>query len=289
MEHLEGEFTVSERRACQVLNQPRSTQRYSARNAEDLNRLVSRMHELVRSHPRYGYRRIAVLLQREGFQAGFDRMYRIWRRAGLKVPRKQRKKRRLGSSKNGCIRHPVERANQVWAWDFIFDRTSSGSSLKWLTVVDEFTRECLCLKVGRRMTSHDIQQVLAGLFVVHGVPSHLRSDNGSEFIARGLRTWLNQSKVGPLYIEPGSPWENGYAESFHSKLRDEFLNREVFDSTRDATALGAAWRREYNEVRPHSSLGYRTPAEFARTCGPSAPASAAPQPALQAHTFPLQP
>lgn len=272
-----------------MLDQPRSTQRYSAGIADDVTRLVSRMHELVRSYPRFGYRRIAVLLQREGFRAGFDRVYRIWRREGFKVPKKQRKKRRLGTSANGCVRHRVERANQVWAWDFIFDRTSNGTSLKWLTVVDEYTRECLCLKVGRRMTSHDVQGVLEGLFVAHGVPTHIRSDNGSEFIAQGLRTWLEQSHVGPLYIEPGSPWENGYAESFHSKLRDEFLNREVFDSIRDAMSLGAAWRRNYNEVRPHSSLGYRTPAEFARTCGPSAPASATPQPALQAHTFPLQP
>ena len=247
------------------------------------------MRELVRRHPRFGYRRIARLLQREGYQAGFDRVYRLWRREGLKVPRKQRKRRRLGKSANGCVRHQVERANHVWAWDFIFDRTANGTSLKWLSVVDEYTRECLCLKVARRMTSHEIKQVLQGLFVAHGVPAHIRSDNGPEFIAQGLRAWLDESQVGPLYIEPGSPWENGYAESFHSKLRDEFLNIEVFESVRDATALGTAWRQQYNEVRPHSSLGYRTPAEFARTCGPSAPASAAPQPALQAHTFPLQP
>ncbi len=281
---------MSERRACQVLEQPRSTQRYAARVSDDAAQLVHRLHELVRVHPRFGYRRIAVLLQREGFQAGFDRVYRIWRREGLKVPQKQRKRRRLGKSENGCIRHRVERANHVWAWDFIFDRTASGTSLKWLTVVDEYTRECLCLKVGRRMTSRDVQYALEGLFMVHGIPAHIRSDNGSEFIAQGLRSWLKQSNVGPLYIEPGSPWENGYAESFHSKLRDEFLNREVFDSIRDAAAMGAAWRRDYNEVRPHSSLGYLTPVEFARTCGHSAPASAAPQPALQAHTFtPLQP
>lgn len=289
VEHLEASFTVSERRACQVLDQPRGTQRYVADPARDVDQIVQRMRELVRRHPRYGYRRIAVLLQREGYSAGFDRVYRLWRREGLKVPRKQRKKRRLGVSANGCVRHRAEQANQVWAWDFIFDRTANGTSLKWLSVVDEYTRECLCLKVARRMTSGDIRQVLEGLIVAHGVPAFLRSDNGPEFIAEGLRSWLAQSQVGSLYIEPGSPWENGYAESFHSKLRDEFLNQEVFESIRDASALGKAWRQEYNEVRPHSSLGYRTPGEFARTCGPSAPASAAPQPALQAHTFPLQP
>lgn len=290
VDHLEGTFEVSERRACTVLDQPRSTQRYERKPASDEAALVTRALELVGQHPRYGYRRIAVLLKREGFQAGFDRVYRLWRREGLKVPKTPRKKRHLGSSANGCVRHRVERQNQVWAWDFIFDRTASGTSLKWLSVVDEFTRECLCLKVARRMTSQDIIEVLRGLFVAHGVPQHLRSDNGPEFIATALREWLEKSAVGPLYIEPGSPWENGYAESFHSKLRDEFLGCEVFESVRDAAALGTAWRRQYNEVRPHSSLGYVTPAEFARACVPSAAAPAStPAPPLQEHTLPLQP
>lgn len=288
MDHLEGTFEVSERRACGVLEQPRSTQRYHRKPASDEAVLVARMHELVRQHPRFGYRRIAVLLKREGFQAGFDRVYRLWRREGLKVPKTPRKKRRLGSSAHGCVRHSVERQNQVWAWDFIFDRTASGTSLKWLSVVDEFTRECLCLKVARRMTSQDIIEVLRGLFVAHGVPQHLRSDNGPEFIAKALREWLERSSVGSLYIAPGSPWENGYTESFHSKLRDEFLGCEVFESVRDAMSLGTAWRRQYNEVRPHSSLGYVTPAEFARACVPSATAPAStPAPALQEHTLPL--
>lgn len=290
VDHLEGAFEVSERRACTVLDQPRSTQRYERKPASDEAVLVTRMHELVRQHPRFGYRRIAALLKREGFPAGFDRVYRLWRREGLKVPKTRRKKRRLGSSANGCVRHRVERQNQVWAWDFIFDRTASGTSLKWLSVVDEFTRECLCLKVARRMTSQDIIEVLRGLFLAHGIPQHLRSDNGPEFIAATLREWLGKSAVGPLYIEPGSPWENGYAESFHSKLRDEFLGCEEFESVRDAMALGTAWRRQYNEVRPHSSLGYVTPAEFARACVPSATAPAStPAPPLQEHTLPLQP
>ena len=288
MDHLEGTFEVSERRACGVLEQPRSTQRYHRKPASDEAAVVTRIHELVRVHPRFGYRRIAVLLKREGFQAGFDRVYRLWRREGLKVPKTPRKKRRLGSSAHGCVRHRVECPNQVWAWDFIFDRTASGTSLKWLSVVDEFTRECLCLKVARRMTSQNIIEVLRGLFVAHGVPQHLRSDNGPEFIAKALREWLERSSVGPLYIAPGSPWENGYAESFHSKLRDEFLGCEVFESLSDAAALGATWRRQYNEVRPHSSLGYVTPAEFARACVPSAAAPAStPAPPLQEHTLPL--
>jgi len=231
------------------------------------------MLELVKRHPRFGYRRIAVLLSREGFQAGFDRVYRLWRREGLKVPRKTKKKRRLGATKNACVRRSAVHRNHVWAWDFIFDGTSSGTSLKWLSIVDEYTRECLCLKVARRITSRDVIEVLQALFVAHGRPQHIRSDNGPEFIAKGLRAWLEQTQVGPLYVAPGSPWENGYAESFHSKVRDEFLNCEVFGSVREAQALGTAWRIEYNEVRPHASLGYMTPAEFSRSCSSSARAA----------------
>jgi len=248
-----------------VLSQPRSSQRYEQQPSSDEPQLLIRIHELVRQHPRFDYRRITVLLKREGFEVGFDRVYRLWRREGLKVLKKPRKKRRLGSRASDCVRHPVQRKNQVWAWDFIFDRTSNGTSLKWLSVVDEFTRECLCLKVARRMTSRDIIDVLQGLFVAHGLPEHIRSENGPEFIAKALRQWLERSSVGPLYIEPGSPWENGYAESFHSKVRDEFLGCEVFESLTAAVKLSASWRRQYNEVRPHSSLGYVTPAEFART------------------------
>lgn len=288
VDHLEVSFAVSERRACKVLNQPRSSQRYERTPSDDEPKMIARIYELVRVHPRFGYRRITALLQREGFQTGFDRVYRLWRREGLKVPKTPQKKRRLGSSVNGCQRQRVGHKNQVWAWDFIFDRTASGTSLKWLSVVDEFTRECLCLKVSRRMTSQDIIEVLRGLFVAHGVPAHIRSDNGPEFIAKALKEWLQRSSVGPLYIKPGSPWENGYAESFHSKVRDEFLGCEVFESLRAATTLGSSWRRQYNEVRPHSSLGYRTPAEFARACVPSIPASASPQPPFQEHTLSLQ-
>lgn len=265
---------MSERRACEVVDQPRSTQRYVARPASDEAALVTRMPELVRVHPRFGYRRIAALLRREGFPVNFKRVYRLWRQEGLKVPRKQRKKRRLGHSENGCQRHRAERRNHVWCWDFIFDRTASGSSLKWLSVIDEFTRECLVLKVSRSITIADLIEFFQGLFVAHGLPAHIRSDNGPEFIADGLRDWLPAAHVGPLYIEPGSPWENGYAESFHSKLRDEFLECEVFETVTVAQALGTAWRRSYNEERPHMSLGYRTPAEFARTCVASIPASA---------------
>ena len=260
-------------------------QRYDRRRPDDEARLAARMLELVKENPRFGYRRIAALLRREGHRAGFDRVYRLWRREGLKVPRKPRKRRRLGRAEDGCVRHRVERRNQVWAWDFVFDRTASGTSLKWLSVVDEYTRECLCLKAARRMTSRDVAEVLRGLFLAHGVPEHVRSDNGPEFIARGLREWLGRAAVGPLYIEPGSPWQNGYAESFHSRLRDEFLGCEVFESVREAQALGTGWRAAYNERRPHMSLGYRTPAEFSRACT----AAVRETPVPTRHTPALQP
>lgn len=227
---------------------------------------MQRMLALVRRHPRFGYRRIAALLAREGFPAGVDRVYRLWRREGLKVSRKATKKRRLGDSQNACRRRTAERKNDVWAWDFIFDWTENGTSLKWLSIVDEYTRECLCLKVGRRLTSRDVIAVLQGLFAAHGRPAFIRSDNGPEFIAKALRSWLARTQVGPLYVAPGSPWENGYAESFHSKVRDEFLNCELFGTLREARALGSSWRQEYNELRPHSALGYQTPAEFSQSC-----------------------
>lgn len=288
VKHLQREFSVSERRACCLTEQHRSSQRYEAKPADDEPVVVARMLELVREHPRFGYRRIARLLQREGHRVGFDRAYRLWRREGLKVPQKPRKKRRLGNSSQGCVRHRVSRRNHVWAWDFVFDSTSRGSSLKWLAIIDEYTRECLALKVARRIRHEDVVDVLRGLFMAHGIPEHIRSDNGPEFIAAGLRRWLDRSGVGPLYISPGSPWENGYAESFNSRFRDEFLGCEVFDDVHSAQALGTAWRVSYNDYRPHSSLGYQTPAEFARTCIASTPASAVPQPPFQQSTS-LQP
>lgn len=280
MEHLGEVFEVSERRACEVVEQPRSTQRYEPQEADDEGLLVARMLELVRRHPRFGYRRIWALLRREGFAVNRKRVYRLWRREGLKVPRKQRKKRRLGTSANGCVRQRSERKNHVWAWDFVHDRTSDGRTLKWLTIVDEYTRECLALRVGRSIKAQDAIDVLAELFAMHGVPEHLRSDNGPEFIARGMREWLKLLQVGTLYIEPGSPWENGYAESFNSKCRDEFLNAEEFDTVPHARAMAAAWKEDYNDRRPHSALGYKTPSEFARTCAASVRAT----PSLQQHT-----
>jgi transposase InsO family protein len=270
---------VSERRACRVLNQPRSSQRRKTKRRDDEAALARRMRELVRQRPRFGYRRIAALLRREGWRANPKRVYRLWRREGLKVPKKKRKRRSLGRSENACHGRRAERKDHVWTWDFVFDRTTSGSPLKWLSIVDEFTRECLCLKVARSITSDDVIDVLAELFAMRGVPSFIRSDNGPEFVALAIGRWLGQVGVQTLYIAPGSPWENGYAESFHSRLRDEFLALELFENLAAARTLTTAWKDDYNHHRPHSSLGYLTPTEFAARGAASAPEllSATPQ------------
>jgi putative transposase len=249
-----------------VLGQPRSTQRQTPRTPEDEGRLVTRMLELVRRHPRYGYRRIWALLRREGWRVNRKRVHRLWRKQGLKVPGKQRKKRRLGSSANSCVRRPAEYKDHVWAWDFLHDRTTDGRALKWFTLVDEYTRECLALEVRRGMTAGAVNEVLAGVVRERGAPLHIRSDNGPEFIAKAIRSWMRGAGLETLYIEPGAPWENGYAESFNSKVRDELLNAEEFVSLLEARVLAKEWRQEYNHVRPHSSLGYRTPAEYGEMC-----------------------
>jgi transposase InsO family protein len=255
-------FGVAERRACRVLGQPRSTQRQVKKPKEGEERLVARLLELVRRHPRYGYRRVWALLRREGWRVNRKRVYRLWRQQGLKVPRKQRKKRRLGSSANSCVRRPAEHKDHVWAWDFLHDRTRDGGPLKRLTLVDEYTRACLALEVGRGMTARAVLGVLAGVVRGRGAPGHVRSDNGPEFIAKAIRAWLARAGLGTLYIAPGAPWENGYAESFNSKVRDELLNAEEFASVLEAKVLAREWRHDYNQVRPHSALGYRTPAEY---------------------------
>jgi transposase InsO family protein len=260
---LQERFGISERRACRVLGQQRSTQRQPPRKATEAEqRLVRRLLELVRQHPRYGYRRIWALLRREGWRVNRKRVYRLWRQQGQKVPRKQRKKRRLGSSANSCVRRPARHKDHVWAWDFLHDRTSDGRPLKWFTLVDEYTRECLALEVGRGMAARAVNEVLAGVVRQRGAPAHIRSDNGPEFIAKAIRSWMTAAGLETLYIAPGAPWENGYAESFNSKVRDELLNAEEFGSLLEARVLAKEWRQDYNHVRPHSALGYRTPAEY---------------------------
>jgi putative transposase len=264
---LQERFGASRRRACRVLGQQRSTQRQPPKKAtEEEGRLVARMLELVRKHPRFGYRRVWALLRREGWRVNRKRVHPLWRQQGLKVPRKQRKKRRLGSSANSCVRRPAEHKGHVWAWDFLHDRTGDGRALKWFTLVDEYTRECLALEVDRGMTAKAVGAILAGVVRQRGAPLHIRSDNGPEFIAKAIRAWMAGAGLEALYIEPGAPWENGYAESFNGKVRDELLNAEEFGSLLEAQVLAREWRRDYNQVRPHSSLGYRTPAEFGEMC-----------------------
>lgn len=261
-----------------MLRQNRCTQRYVKKRQEDEPKLIEAMHAIVRRHPRYGYRFVWAKLKQAGWRVNRKRVHRLWRREGLKVPQRRVKKRRLGDSANGIQRRKASMQNDVWAFDFIFDRTSNGRSLKWLSIVDEYTRECLALEVKRSMSSAQVIEVLSELMLIRGVPRHIRCDNGPEFIARALRNWLKLAGVSTLYIEPGSPWQNGYAESFHSRLRDELLSTELFETLREAKELAMHWRMDYNHHRPHSSLRYMTPATFAASLSRSS-AEAAPQPA----------
>jgi transposase InsO family protein len=222
--------------------------------------LRERIIFLAREYGRYGYRRITAMLRAEGWQVNHKRVERIWRQEGLKVPKKQPKRGRLWLNDGSVVRLRPERPNHVWAYDFVFDRTHNGRALKILTVVDEYSRECLEIEVARKLTSRDVLRVLAKLMLRYGVPDHIRSDNGPEFVAKAVRRWLSRLNVKTLFIEPGSPWENGYVESFNGKLRDELLNGEIFYTLTEAKVLIEMWRRHYNQVRPHSSLGYRPPA-----------------------------
>jgi putative transposase len=282
---LQSRFTVSERRACQVLDQPRSSQRYARCPRNDEVALVQRMRGLAAERPRYGYRRIAALLRRESWRASASRVLRLWRREGLKVPQKRRVRRAVGHGAQACHVARATAKNEVWCWDFVFDRSCDGSSLKWLSILDEHTRECLALKVGRGIRGEDVIDTLAELFAMRGVPQAIRSDNGPEFVSKEIQRWLKLVEVEARYVAPGSPWQNGYVESFHSRLRDEFLSREEFESLSAARRLTLAWREDYNHVRPHSSLGYLTPTEFAARCAASVRAT----PSLQQHSDLPQP
>jgi transposase InsO family protein len=270
VKHVCRELRVSERRACRVLGQPRSTQRYEPRVRDDEGRLTARVIALAREYGRYGYRRITALLRAEGWRVNAKRVARIWGQEGLKVPRKQPKRGRLWLTDGSCVRLRPEHRNHVWSYDFVHDRTHDGRPLKILTILDEYSRECLALRVARRMNSLRVLTTLGVLFVRHGVPEHIRSDNGPEFTALVVRKWLARLQVRTLFIEPGSPWENGYNESLNGKLRDELLNREIFCTLREAQVLAKQWRQEYNQIRPHSSLGYRPPAPEAIEPGPVA-------------------
>lgn len=231
---------------------------------EDETALTGTIIDLATEYGRYGYRRITALLRDRGWHVNHKRVERIWRREGLKVPYKQHKRARLWLNDGSCVRLRPQYRNHVWSYDFVMDRTEDGRSFRMLTVIEEYSRQCLAIRTERRLDHEAVLETLADLFLKHGPPEHIRSDNGSEFTALAVRNWLARLGVKTLFIEPGSPWENGYNESFNGRLRDEFLNGEIFYTLREAQILVERWRRHYNEVRPHSSLGYKPPAPQAK-------------------------
>ena len=260
MEHLRGKFGISERRVCRVVGQPRSSQRYAGLIRGNEEVLRAEIVRLASRYGRYGYRRITALLRNDGWGVNHKRVERIWRQEGLKVPKRQPKRGRLWLNDGSCVRLRPTHRNHVWSYDFVSERTHDGRPLKILTLIDEYSRECLALLVERCITSDDVLYCLADLFIRHGIPEHIRSDNGPEFTAKVVRQWLGHIGVKTLFIEPGSPWENGYNESFNGKLRDEVLNREVFFTLKEAKVVIEKWRQEYNTIRPHSSLNGLPPA-----------------------------
>jgi putative transposase len=252
---------LSERRVCRVLGQHRSTQRRLPRGRDDEERLTADLIELARRHGRLGYRKIAEMLRSTaGWVVNDKRVERIWRCEGLKVPARQPKRSRLFLSDGSCVRLRAERPNHVWSYDFVEDRTHEGRKYRMLNVIDEFTHECLAIRIDRRLRSTDVIDVLSDLFILRGVPAHVRSDNGPEFVAKAVRNWIGAVGATAAYIEPGSPWENGFIESFNARLRDELLNGEIFYSLAEARTIIESWRRFYNTQRPHGSLGYKPPA-----------------------------
>ena len=260
MDHVIAKYRVSERLACRVLGQHRSAQRKIPTTPDDEAALTADTIALATQYGRYGYRRVAAMLARAGWAVNLKRVERIWRREGLKVPQKQPKRGRLWLNDGSCVRLRPERPNHVWSYDFVEDRTHNGRKFRMLNVIDEFSRECLAIRVERKLNSSAVVDVLCDLFILRGLPGHIRSDNGPEFIAKAVRDWIAAVGAKTAYIEPGSPWENGYCESFNSKLRDELLNGEIFYTLKEAKIVIEEWRRHYNTIRPHSSLGYRPPA-----------------------------
>jgi putative transposase len=263
-----------------VLGQYRSTQRKEPRGRDDEEWLTADIIELTRNYGRYGYRKIAALLRQAGWLVNDKRVERIWRREGLKVPAKQPKRSRLWLNDGSCVRLRAERPNHVWSYDFMEDRTHEGRKYRMLNLIDEFTHECLAIRIDRRLTSTDVIDVLSDLFILRGIPGHIRSDNGPEFVAKAVQAWIHAVGAKTAYIAPGSPWENGYIESFNARMRDELLNGEIFYTLKEARIIIESWRRHYNGVRPHSSLGYQAPAPEvfvpSRTAWPSPLIGAAP-------------
>lgn len=264
---------MSERQACRLVGQHRSTQRRAASVRSDEPALVRDMHGLSAKHPRFGYRRVHRLLQWMGWRVNAKRIQRLWRKEGLKVPQRRRKRRPEGSSANACGVRKAEHANHVWSYDFLSDVTSTGQRLRILAVTDEYTKECLCLHAARSINSDAVLGLLATIMIERGSPKMIRSDNGPEFVAKAVTSWLARVDIEAAFIAPGSPWENGVIESFNSKLRDELLNLEVLQDLKHAQFLLQDYRVRYNTQRPHSSLGYLTPAQFAATSSTSGSAS----------------
>ena len=270
VKYLVQGYEISQRRAVQVLGRARSSVRYQAKIRAGEEALVRAIHRLARRHPRFGYKRVHALLKREGWRVNAKRVRRLWIGLGLRRPRRRKKPRKSwgqpGSSANSCVHRPAQGKNDVWTCDVIFDRTCQGGWLKCLSLVDEYTRECLALVMAKSVTGVLVRRVLRRVFARRGTPQRLRSDNGSEFLNQALRDWLPRRGIEAIPVAPASPWQNGFIESFHSRLRDEFLNCREFESVADAQAQADWWRREYNTVRPHSSLSYRTPQEFSDQC-----------------------
>jgi transposase InsO family protein len=269
-DYLGKAYQVSQRRASRVLGRARSTLRYRRRQRSGENALIGALRKLAKRHPRWGYKRIRARLVHQGWRVNHKRVRRLWNELGLRRPPRRKKPRKLGpkpgSSANSCVRQPARFKNDVWTYDFLADRTVDGGALKWLTLVDEYTRECLTLHVARSVTGADVRRVLARVIGRRGAPTRIRSDNGSEFICAALVGWLPAVGTKPIPVEPGHPWENGFIESFNSRFRDEFVEREEFESEADARAKARWYRREFNIIRPHSALRYQTPKKFSDDC-----------------------
>ncbi len=251
---------MTQRRACRTLSINRNSYRYKPVKRDDEDEIRTEIIEIACNFGRVGYRMVTNMLRNKGILVNHKRVERIWREEGLKLPKKQSKKRRLWLTDGSCIRLRAERKNHVWSYDFVEDKTVNGKKVRFLNIIDEFTHECLASIPRRSWRNNDVIEVLAGLMLLKGTPEYLRSDNGSEFTAKRIRQWLANAGVITAYIEPGSPWENGYVESFNARMRDEFLNGEIFGNMYETEVLAARWVKYYNEIRPHSSLGGRPPA-----------------------------
>jgi putative transposase len=265
--YLEGEHDFSERQACQLVSLPRSTHRYEHIRKPEENVLREQIRALATQNKRFGYPRIHALLEREYGVVNIKRVHRIWKDEGLQLPRRRPRKRNTGPT--GEVFHKATHKNHVWSWDFVFDATEKGGALKCLTVIDEYTRESLEISVSNRIGSQKVISIIDQLFLSRGTPDFIRSDNGPEFVAKAIHKWLKKRGSKAMYIKPGSPWENPYIESFNGKFRDECLNMHIFRNISDAQWIISQWRNLYNYYRPHSSLNYQTPTQFAALCTPN--------------------